>query len=667
MTAKLFDKILIANRGEIACRVIRTCNILGIKTVAVYSDADRDAVHVQIADEAVHIGPALASESYLVAEKILDAAKRTGAKAIHPGYGFLSENAAFAEACQKAKIAFIGPPADAIRAMGLKGAAKSLMEAADVPVVPGYHGKKQDLATLKKAAGKIGYPLLIKAVAGGGGKGMRKVASAREFEDALNSARREAKSAFGDQTVLIEKLIEVPRHIEIQVFADAKGNAVHLFERDCSLQRRHQKVVEEAPAPGMPPDLRAKMGDAAVAAAKAIGYQGAGTVEFIVDVKDGLKDAPFYFMEMNTRLQVEHPVTEMITGQDLVEWQILAAAGHVLPLDQDDLFIDGHAVEVRLYAEDPDNDFLPASGRLQLFDYPLYDDDIRVDSGVKAGDEITTYYDPMIAKIIAYGEDRSEAIGKMQQALEETAIAGLTTNLGFLRRIMTNKAFRKGALDTGFIPRHADDLMPKKAPLSAESYALASLAVIASRQVENPASPWDEAAGWRLNLPYQEQFLFLNEEKEDVAVNASGADNCFQLTVGSKTFTGALFEIFQDQVTLSLDGIRFTVTANVTPEQVTIVRDGVTLVLNRHSLRTDAAGDAEGPGAIITPMPGRILDVMVKNGDAVKNGAPLLILEAMKMEHTLTAPRAGTVAGLAAKAGDQVTESTLLLKIEDEA
>ncbi|HSK40851.1 MAG TPA: acetyl-CoA carboxylase biotin carboxylase subunit, partial [Arenibaculum sp.] len=468
----MFSKILIANRGEIACRVIRTARHMGIRTVAVHSEADAGALHVDMADEAWLIGPPPARESYLRIDAILDVARRSGAEAIHPGYGFLSENAAFADACGQAGIVFVGPPADAIRAMGGKSEAKALMEPAGVPLVPGYHGAGQDPELLRREAEAIGFPLLIKASAGGGGKGMRVVAAAGEFDAQLAGARREAASAFGDERVLLEKYLTRPRHVEIQVFADRHGNCVYLFERDCSIQRRHQKVVEEAPAPALPPGTRQRMGEAAVAAARAIGYVGAGTVEFLLD-----EDGAFYFMEMNTRLQVEHPVTEMITGQDLVEWQFRVAAGEPLPVGQDDLAISGHAIEVRVYAEDPARDFLPQTGRLDHLAFPEPGPHVRIDAGVRAGDRISIHYDPMIAKLIVWDHDRPAAVRRLRAALGATQIAGLNANVGFLSAIAAHPAFLAADLDTRFIERHHADLLPAQAPADATTLALGSLGV----------------------------------------------------------------------------------------------------------------------------------------------------------------------------------------------
>lgn len=568
----MIGKLLIANRGEIACRIIRTCKRLGIRTVAVYSEADAHALFVREADEAHLIGPAPAAKSYLRADVIIEVARRTGADAIHPGYGFLSENAEFAQACAAAGILFVGPTPEAIRAMALKGAAKALMEQAGVPVTPGYHGDAQDETTLLEAARDIGFPVLIKAVAGGGGKGMRRVDKESDFPELLKSCQGEGQSAFNDRRVLIEKYIEVPRHIEIQLFADTHGNAIHLYERDCSLQRRHQKVIEEAPAPGLPEAMRLAMGEAAVRAARAIGYRGAGTIEFIVDVSKGIDGASFYFMEMNTRLQVEHPVTEAITGLDLVEWQLRVCAGEPLPLTQAQVPLNGHAIEARLYAEDPEHDFLPSTGTLSRLVFPS---GVRADSAVTQGDAVSVFYDPMISKLIVHGKDRAAALDALRTALIHTRAEGLKTNLGFLRRIASDPDFRDGEIDTGFIGRHIERLT---APWP--DYDL---------PVDIPPSPWHDATGFRLNLP-----------------PASPVD--------------------VRHLTHSLD-------------------------------------DTHEASEVIAPMPGLVVAVHAKEGERVEKNQPLIVLEAMKIQLTLKAPRAGMVTGISAMAGEQVIEKALLARI----
>ncbi|MEC9346387.1 MAG: acetyl/propionyl/methylcrotonyl-CoA carboxylase subunit alpha [Pseudomonadota bacterium] len=667
----MFNKILIANRGEIACRVIKTARRLGIRTVAVYSDADANARHVAMADEACRIGEAEVTKSYLLADRILEAAKRTGAEAIHPGYGFLSENAHFADAIDAAGLTFIGPTADSIRKMGLKDAAKAIMEKAGVPVVPGYHGDAQDLAHLTAEAGRIGFPVLIKAVAGGGGKGMRRVDKEADFAKALEGAKREAKNAFGDDRVLIEKYLVKPRHIEVQVFGDTRGNAVHLFERDCSVQRRHQKVIEEAPAPDMPAEMRRAMGEAAVAAAKAIDYRGAGTIEFIADVSEGLRPDRFYFMEMNTRLQVEHPVTEMITGQDLVEWQIRVAAGERLPLLQDDLAIDGHAVEVRLYAENPARMFLPATGQLKVLRFPAEGEGLRVDTGVRQGDSVTPFYDPMIAKVITHGRDRGEALRKMAGTLADTRVIGMTTNVFFLRHVVTHPAFAGGDLDTGFIDRFKADLVPPTPAVADRQLALATLHVLASRFAArraahggDPFSPWDDVSGWRINDDGHE-VLKLKSGAGEAAVTVHyrrGGTIVLDLPGGSATASGHI-DTGGDLVA-TLDGDRMRATVLREGNVLTLVSDGGEWKLELvDPMEVDLADEAMG-GAIVAPLPGKIIKVMTEKGAKVARGAPLMILEAMKMEHTISAPLAGTVAEVYFGEGDQVQEGAVLLSVE---
>lgn len=670
----MFEKILIANRGEIACRVMETAGKLGVKTVAVYSDADADARHVQMADEAVHIGPVEVSESYLNADIILEAAKNTGAEAIHPGYGFLSENADFAEKCETAGIAFVGPPASAIRAMGLKDAAKALMVEADVPVVPGYHGKGQEPDMLAKEADKIGYPVLIKAVAGGGGKGMRQVDNAGEFSAALASAVREGQSSFGDGRVLIEKYLTKPRHIEIQVFADSHGNAVHLFERDCSLQRRHQKVIEEAPAPDMPGAMRDAMGAAAVAATKAIGYVGAGTIEFIVDVSNGLDEKSFYFMEMNTRLQVEHPVTEYITGQDLVDWQLTVAAGGKLPCTQSELSISGHAFEVRLYAEDPANDFLPATGKLLRLKAPRTSRSVRVDTGVRQGDTVTPFYDPMIAKLIVWDETRDAALRKLRLAIAEYQIVGVTTNLDFLSKIATHPAFADKDLDTGFIERFKDDLVPEAVQANDQDIALAVLHILLNRDADykatlkfssDPYSPWHDTRGWRVNDTGHDDFIFkLNDQEIPVAVFYQG--NGIQIEIASRRIgaDGSLDE--KGDLMATLDGRKLRATVVTDGVEITVISSSRQVQFQRVRNDFDGTGDDVGAGAIVAPMPGKIIQVFVTADGAVSKGDPLVVLEAMKMEHTLTAAADGIVGDIFFETGDQVEEGAVLVRLEVE-
>jgi 3-methylcrotonyl-CoA carboxylase alpha subunit len=647
----MFRKILIANRGEIACRIIRTARRMGIATVAVYSDADAQAMHVAMADAAIRIGTAAPRDSYLRIDAILAAARQTGAQAIHPGYGFLAENAGFADACAEAGVVFIGPPASAIRAMGGKSEAKALMAQAGVPLVPGYHDAAQDLLTLHAAADKIGYPVLIKASAGGGGKGMRVVAHAAEFAQALAGAQREAASSFGDDRVLIEKYLTRPRHIEIQVFADSFGNCVHLFERDCSIQRRHQKIIEEAPAPGMTDGLRADMGRAAVAAAQAVGYVGAGTVEFIVE------DGQFHFMEMNTRLQVEHPVTEMITGLDLVEWQLRVAAGEKLPLGQADLAINGHAIEIRLCAEDPGRDFLPSVGVLQHLTLP---DDIRVDAGVRAGDRISPDYDPMIAKLIVHGADRAGALGKMAAALRRAEVVGVATNLGLLRAILAHDDFAAGDFDTGFIGRHPE-VLAVPAEVAPAAIAAAVLTVVAARAAANvvagdAASPWGGNAAWRMNLPGAHSVLLRQGEHEIAVTARAQADGGWALAWDGQTHMAAL------------RGGRLRLgdaACAVTMVGLTVLLDGVATGFVEVDPLVPPQASAAGGGKVMAPIPGRVASVLVAVGDAVVAGQVLVVMEAMKMEISLAASSGGVVVSVNAVVGEMIGEGTEVVVIGD--
>lgn len=643
----MFGKVLIANRGEIAVRIMDTCRRLGVRTVAVYSDADARALHVEVADEAVHIGAAPPAESYLLGERIIAAAQATGAQAIHPGYGFLSENPEFAAAVEAAGLIFIGPSEQAIRAMGLKDAAKALMAEAGVPVVPGYHGDDQDPGRLKREAEAVGYPVLIKAVAGGGGKGMRQVADASAFEDALASARSEAKKAFGNDAVLIEKYITSPRHIEVQVFGDG-ARAVHLFERDCSLQRRHQKVIEEAPAPGMTEDMRAAMGEAAVRAAEAIGYKGAGTVEFIVDGSDGLRPDGFWFMEMNTRLQVEHPVTEAITGVDLVEWQLRVASGEPLPCAQDDLAISGHAMEARLYAEDPANGFLPATGTLTHLAFP---EGARADSGVRAGDTISPWYDPMIAKLTVHGATRAIALARLEQALSETQVAGSVTNLAFLRALTRHDGFKAADFDTGLIARDEARLVANPVPCS-RCRALAALGALGLHQPS-------DMQGFALWSPL-EWSTTLSHGAEEISTRV--------VVEGTGRFTVTLGEDSHRVERIGegwrIDGAPVGATVLPGPGTVSVFwgnnyHFGVPDPLDRQST-------AAASGVIEAPMPGLVKSVNARVGDTVVAGARLAVLEAMKMEHTLTASRDGTVAEVLVEAGAQVEAGAALIRLEDE-
>ena len=666
----MFTKILIANRGEIACRVAATAHRLGVKTVAVYSEADANAKHVAVCDESVLIGPAPAKESYLRADKIIEVALATGAQAIHPGYGFLSENEDFAEACAAAGLVFIGPPASAIRAMGSKSAAKALMEKADVPLVPGYHGDTQDADFLQAQADKIGYPVLLKASAGGGGKGMRIVEKSADFKAALESCKREAINSFGDDKVLVEKYLTRPRHIEIQVFADTKGNCVYLFERDCSVQRRHQKVLEEAPAPGMTQERRRAMGEAAVAAAKAVGYVGAGTVEFIAN-----QDGSFYFMEMNTRLQVEHPVTEMITGTDLVEWQLRVAAGEALPKKQEELAIHGHALEARIYAENPEKGFLPSIGTLRHMHTPqavtfelgkgVHATDpaaVRIDSGVREGDAISPFYDPMIAKLIVWGSDRNEALAHMSQALSEYQVVGLATNVAFLKRLVESKPFSQADLDTGLIERNHDALFPAASTLGIDVPALAAASLLTAEQNAGGASndPWTNTSGWRLNSSLLRKLDFADEANQyPLAVEYRAAG--WNLAMGAASASMTLVERNGKQIVIKLDGATVRGTVVRDKDEFHVFTGGMHFALNYNDPLAHA-GEAEAEGGRLTaPMPGKIVAIIAEKGKEVEKGAPLLIMEAMKMEHTIAAPANGTVEDFLYAVGDQVGEGAQLL------
>ncbi len=667
----MFNKILIANRGEIACRIIKTARRMGIKTVAVYSEADTGARHVRLADEAVLIGPAPARESYLVIEKIIAAAKQTGAQAIHPGYGFLSENEDFCHACQQAGVVFIGPPVAAIHAMGSKSEAKKLMEKTGVPLTPGYHGDKQEPDYLHQQADKIGYPVLIKAAAGGGGKGMRVVETSASFLDALASCKREAASSFGDEHVLIEKYLLRPRHIEMQIFADSHGNCVHLFERDCSVQRRHQKVLEEAPAPGMTAERRAAMGKAAVDAAKAVGYVGAGTVEFIVN-----QDGSFYFMEMNTRLQVEHPVTEMITGLDLVEWQLRVAAGEVLPLAQEQVRIRGHAIEARIYAEDPDKGFLPSIGKLVYLKPAAPSNYVRVDTGVEQGDEISIHYDPMIAKLIVWDDSETDsregARLRMLQALAHYRVVGVANNVDFLSRLVACPAFSQADLDTGLIAREQDFLFPPAVEPARESWLLAALAELlrekatalkVSATEHNPHSPWLLRDGWRLNNSAQRTLQFRSAEIEK-SVLVTYVGNEFLLSFDGRA-TPVSGE-FKPDGTLHayLDGRRVNAAMVASGEKRHIFLDGRAYEFAAVDPLFHAGDADSAEGHLTAPMPGKVIALLVKAGDKVEKGAPLLILEAMKMEHTIVAPAAGVVKHFHFGIGDQVGDGAELVEFE---
>jgi len=649
----MFKSVLIANRGEIACRIARTAKRLGLRTIAVYSEADSAALHVRLADEAHPIGPAPAADSYLRINALIAAARAAHAECIHPGYGFLAENADFAQACIDAGIVFVGPKPAAIRAMGLKNSAKALMEKAGVPVVPGYHGDMQEPKFLKQKAYEIGYPVLIKAVAGGGGKGMRRVDRHADFDAALAAAMREAKAAFGDERVLIEKYVNAPRHIEMQVFADRHGNAIHLNERDCSLQRRHQKVIEEAPAPGMSAQLRAAMGEAAVAAAKAAGYEGAGTVEFIADGTGGLKQDRFWFMEMNTRLQVEHPVTEAVTGLDLVEWQFRIAVGEKLPLKQEQVKLDGHAVEARLYAEDPERGFLPSTGRLIALKFPQ-GEGLRVDTGVEEGSEVTPFYDPMLAKLIAHGNSRHEALDRLAGALDNTIVVGPRSNAGFLAALCRAEGFRKGDFDTGFIDRNLAALGAVPQGLDRAAAALGTqklverestrIAAVFEREPDAPASPWDSGDAFQLSGARRLALPILAEGESIVAQVAYGPGGALVAIDGNAPASDAV----------ALDA----------GDAIYVLRHGRQTKVSLRDLSLDEAGDDAAGGLVRAPMHGKVLALLVEQGARVRRGQRLAIIEAMKMEHTLTAPIDGTVAEIAVAQDAQVAEGAKVMVIE---
>ncbi|CAM3718982.1 MULTISPECIES: acetyl/propionyl/methylcrotonyl-CoA carboxylase subunit alpha [Halomonas] len=684
MSHSPFDTLLVANRGEIACRVMRTARRMGLKTVAVYSDADATARHVREADEAIRLGPAAARESYLNIDAVIDAAKRTGTGAIHPGYGFLSENGSFVKALEQAGIIFVGPPASAIAAMGDKSAAKVRMANAGVPLVPGYHGDDQDDALLRAEADKIGYPVMLKASAGGGGKGMRVVESGDAFQAALDGCRRESKAAFGDDRMLIEKYLVQPRHVEVQVFCDRYGNGVYLFERDCSVQRRHQKVIEEAPAPGMTAELRSAMGDAAVRAAQEIGYVGAGTVEFLLDGSPG-QDGSFYFMEMNTRLQVEHPVTEMITGQDLVEWQLRVAMGEPLPCSQDELTISGHSFEARIYAEDPEQDFLPATGLLSRFALDLEgagldsfenQDQVRLDSGVESGDAVSMHYDPMLAKLIVHGADRNAALATLNRALAALDVQGVVTNRAFLMRLATHPNFKdlgvnNVELDTRFIERNEATLFAPRV-FSNEDYA--SAALIGLNQLANEChsdSPWDRHDGFRLNAPHTIRIALCDPasaqtaEGENAVVIVEGKRNAgetlWNLTVGDETLTASVQPLTGDAVAVTLNGHRRRLQARRDGNVVVMADPSGETRLFWRRIEAINHGQHEAESTLTAPMNGTVVALLVAPGAAVEKGMPLMVMEAMKMEHTMIAPADGSVETFHFQAGDTVNQGAVLL------
>ncbi len=673
----MFKKILIANRGEIAVRIARTARRMGVATVAVYSDADAKSPHVKACDEAVHIGAAPAAESYLVAERIIDAAKATGAEAIHPGYGFLSENAEFADALEKASIVFIGPSAETIRAMGSKSAAKDLMEAAGVPTTPGYQGADQSVDTFKRESARIGYPVLLKATAGGGGKGMRIVEGEADLEEALAAAKREALSAFGDVRFLVEKYLPRARHLEVQIFGDGAGGAVHMFERDCSVQRRHQKIIEEAPAPQLPAFVRADLLKAGVDAAKAVNYRGAGTVEFLYDGAEAV-----YFMEMNTRLQVEHPVSEAITGLDFVEWQLRIAAGEPLPRTQEQITENGHAFESRLYAENPDQGFAPSIGTLATLKLP--DDHARIDSGVEEGQEISPYYDPMIAKIITYGASRAEALGRMSAALAETRVAGLETNARFLHALTEDDDFRLGEVSTRYIDEHTDTLFHRP-PLHASALAAALVYRRSETLVDDNSDPWAGLRGFRLNAPREAVYWIAHEEKASIlrlsaegdgfaarletdasaaARRENGADHAPK---AAAPFHFSLHDHVDGDIRLTVDGrtVRAFAAPHGSGARIWIGADFWDVRFPDPLSAAGGAGSSEG--SLTAPMPGVITLQKAASGDAIKAGDPLIVMEAMKMEHTIKAPYDGVIKAFRFKPGDQVKDGDLLVEFEQEA
>jgi len=668
----MFSKILIANRGEIACRIIKTAKQMGVLTVAVYSDADKDALHVHMADEAVYIGPSPSRESYLLGDKVIAAALKTGAQAIHPGYGFLSENAGFCRNCAAENIVFIGPPVGAIEAMGSKSAAKNIMEKANVPLVPGYHGDDQSRDIIKKAADDMGYPVLLKATAGGGGKGMRQVWSEEEFDEGLAAAKRESMSSFGDDTMLVEKYLTQPRHVEIQVFCDNHDNAVYLFERDCSVQRRHQKVIEEAPAFSMSQELRAQMGESAIKSAQAIGYQGAGTVEFLLDI-----DGSFYFMEMNTRLQVEHPVTEMISGQDLVEWQLRVAAGELLPKTQEQLVLNGHAFEARIYAEDANNDFLPATGKLTLLKTPIESEHVRIDTGVRQGDEVSVYYDPMIAKLIVWDENREKALQRLAKALSEYRINGVVTNIDFLYNLATSAPFKAADIDTGFIEKNYDLIFHNDEKPLVNELPIAALFLILSKENKakqqaqksnDPHSPWYNASAWRLNEANLHTLVLAHNETQytvTVEQKRQGNDAYYSININGDIFD-CQGEILttphnDDTIVATVNGHRSQTTFNHFENTISLYRTNG--VFNFTHILPDCgqSDDDDDHGGLAAPMNGTMVSVLVKSGEQVNKGQPLVIMEAMKMEHTIKAPSNGTIDEIFFHEGDMVDGGAELL------
>ncbi|HUN42384.1 MAG TPA: acetyl-CoA carboxylase biotin carboxylase subunit [Acetobacteraceae bacterium] len=664
----MFHTLLIANRGEIACRIARTARRLGIETVAIFSDADAHALHVRTADRAMRIGPASARESYLNIAAIIEAARVTGARAIHPGYGFLSENPDFAEACAAAELIFVGPPASAMRAMGSKSAAKALMERSGVPLLPGYHGDNQDTAFLAAQTERIGYPIVIKAVSGGGGRGMRVVGNGAGFDAALREARQEAASAFGDDRVLVERYLERPRHIEVQVFADTQGNTIHLFERDCSVQRRHQKVVEEAPAARIDPRRRAAMGEAAVAAARAVGYVGAGTVEFVADA-DG-----FYFLEMNTRLQVEHPVTEMVTGFDLVEWQLRVAAGEPLPVTQDAIRLAGHAIEARLYAEDPARDFAPSTGRLVAFHMPEASEMVRIDTGFASGDSVSTHYDAMLAKLIVYGDTRDAALSTLQRALAECDVVGVASNLDLLHRIVSHPQFAAGGVDTGFIARQADTLLVGQGAPSDEVLVAATVAVLTDEAdtaacnaaaSADPYSPWHTRDQWWLNMA-PERMLEFHAGDAVYPVTVRRHRDAWLLDTGGRTRRVSASRGTDSVLAITLDDARLHIRVTHDGETLSVRHAGITFRFALPDPMAHAEAEDESGGRLIAPLPGQVTQVMAEPGATVARGQVLVVLEAMKTVFRLTAPADGVVERVACRVGETVQEGQLLVGFADD-
>ena len=662
----MFESVLVANRGEIACRVMRTARRMGLRTVAIHSEADRRALHVREADQSYLIGPAPAHESYLDIDRVLDVARRSGAEAVHPGYGFLAENPEFATSCMVANIVFVGPSAEAIRAMGQKDEAKTLMVKSGVPILPGYHGSEQDPGSLERAAVEIGFPIIIKPVAGGGGKGMRIVEDVVGFSDALEAARREADSAFGDDRVLLETYLTRSRHIEVQVFADSRGGTIHLFERDCSVQRRHQKIIEESPAPGLSDATRAAMGEAAVMAAAAIGYVGAGTVEFLVDAT-----GDFYFMEMNTRLQVEHAVTELVTGLDLVEWQFRIAAGEPLPMPQDDIRQSGHAIEARLYAEDAERDFLPQAGRFHRLQFPPEDAHVRVDSGLAAGDSVSVHYDPMIAKVIAWDSHRTGAIGRLRSALGQTRIAGPPDNLAFLSAVLCHQDFVDAKFDTGFVDTHRHALIPGRELADRSVFALAALAELLGSgaaddvgTVADSRSPWRARDGWRLNRTATREISF-SDAGGSTKVRAHTRDTGFMLEVGGSMLVATGKLSLAGHLVAELDSQPFEATIVSRDRRRYILTGGLCYRLDVDDPSTELE-ETVSVGRFTAPMPGRITVVHARVGQRAVSGQPLIALEAMKMEHVISAPTEGAVIEVNVVVGDQVTEGMELLVFEEE-